>query len=828
MKTPAAALVGVLGLALVREATAQKDPLRWSYNDYGGIGLLQTRTARMADDGRLSFGYVHVAPHQNFHLTFQALPWLEATFRYDIFEREASGDDLYDRSFDTKIRLLKETRQFPEFSVGLQDVLGTGVASGEYLVASKRYYDFDFSLGLGWGRLGSQGDLGNPLKAFGSKFATRSAETGEGGRLRLGDLFSGRDTALFGGVEYITPVDGLRLKLEFTGDAFLKEEAADPAFTHGSRVNLGADYRPAPWISFGAAYEQGEVFMLRTTLSMNAKHTRAMPKKKARSPVLPRRAAARRLEKARMVVANRASRAETPSFFERLMRAGLDIIEIRRTGPDTEILLVPDGTSDQLPRARDVVDKAAARSARSAGPIQVALASEAPDAARVPITPAPTGTTTDRGADEGAVPRPHPKPAMQAEAAAAQPAPSRRTALAMLLRKDLKTVGLDLQALALDPRKVVVHFENKRYRDPALAIGRGIRVIANALPHAVEEIALVLWSRGVETARLSFLRKDLENALAGTGSPQEVWHNVQAAPTTGRVAGGADSLEATRPAFTWSINPTLRQGLFDPDAPYLYQVLAEAGASLRPVRGLDFSGAIGFGLFDNFDRSTRRSDSVLPHVRSDAVDYIKQSRSGGITRLQANYMWNAAPDFFARVTGGYLEWMFGGVSAEILYRPQNVRWAVGMDLHHVRQRKFDQRFGFRDYEVTTGHANLHYDIPFHNYIANLSVGRYLARDWGATFELVRRFNSGMRVGGFFTLTDVPFEKFGEGSFDKGIYLSIPLDIFFTRHTRRRGTYVIRPLTRDGGQRLASKPRLYDVTGAGRLEDIARNWPGFLK
>ena len=39
----------------------------------------------------------------------------------------------------------------------------------------------------------------------------------------------------------------------------------------------------------------------------------------------------------------------------------------------------------------------------------------------------------------------------------------------------------------------------------------------------------------------------------------------------------------------------------------------------------------------------------------------------------------------------------------------------------------------------------------------------------------REFGSGWEIGGYATLTDVPFETFGEGSFDKAIYLSIPID-----------------------------------------------------
>ena len=44
----------------------------------------------------------------------------------------------------------------------------------------------------------------------------------------------------------------------------------------------------------------------------------------------------------------------------------------------------------------------------------------------------------------------------------------------------------------------------------------------------------------------------------------------------------------------------------------------------------------------------------------------------------------------------------------------------------------------------------------------VDAGRYLAGDWGATFALDREFDNGWKVGAYFTLTDMPFDEFGEG------------------------------------------------------------------
>ena len=55
------------------------------------------------------------------------------------------------------------------------------------------------------------------------------------------------------------------------------------------------------------------------------------------------------------------------------------------------------------------------------------------------------------------------------------------------------------------------------------------------------------------------------------------------------------------------------------------------------------------------------------------------------------------------------------------------------------------------------------------------------------------------------------KKYGEGSFDKGIYLSVPLDLLLTWSHPTRATLLYQPLVRDGGARLNRLYDLYDMT-----------------
>lgn len=100
---------------------------------------------------------------------------------------------------------------------------GTRLFSSEYLVANKRLGDFDWSMDLGWGYLGSRGNITNPTSIlFGKKYNNRQNEVDQGGQLSTGAYFRG-DTALFGGVQYNTPFNEWLFKLEYDGNNYLQE-----------------------------------------------------------------------------------------------------------------------------------------------------------------------------------------------------------------------------------------------------------------------------------------------------------------------------------------------------------------------------------------------------------------------------------------------------------------------------------------------------------------------------------------------------------------------------------------------------------------------------
>ena len=145
------------------------------------------------DEGNLKLHLVNSEPLNSLFIIANPFNWMEVSLRYSDINtakysefKSFSGDQTFkDKSFNLKVRLIEETDEFPELSLGFRDFIGTGRFSSEYIVSSKRIGDFDFTVGLGWGHLSSPDGITNPFVDIDNRFNNRSFEHGKGGNLEL-------------------------------------------------------------------------------------------------------------------------------------------------------------------------------------------------------------------------------------------------------------------------------------------------------------------------------------------------------------------------------------------------------------------------------------------------------------------------------------------------------------------------------------------------------------------------------------------------------------------------------------------------------------------
>ena len=100
--------------------------------------------------------------------------------------------------------------------------------------------------------------------------------------------------------------------------------------------------------------------------------------------------------------------------------------------------------------------------------------------------------------------------------------------------------------------------------------------------------------------------------------------------------------------------------------------------------------------------------------------------------------------------------------------------------------------------------------------------KVLAKDSGINIDFSRRFKW-LKNGRFFALTDISKEEFGEGSFDKGFYFHIPLEIFLGNYSTRNYENGIRPITRDGAAMLNNAQWLWGLTDRAQAVNFDRDW-----
>lgn len=281
-------------------------------------------------------------------------------------------------------------------------------------------------------------------------------------------------------------------------------------------------------------------------------------------------------------------------------------------------------------------------------------------------------------------------------------------------------------------------------------------------------------------------------------------------PPAHSLAPGRPLLTNAAPLYSLTPGIHLNQTLGGPDAFVLYQLNLKLNGQLALPGDVQLKGSLNAGLVNNYDRFKYTAPSDLPRVRTYMREYLTTSRLT-VPNLYLSRVQRLSTHWTSAVYGGYLESMFAGVGGEVLYRQPGSRWAAGVDINQVKQRDFAQNFSLRDYKATTGHASLYWQTPWQNVNMALSMGQYLAQDRGATLSMSRTFDNGVTMGAFATKTNVSAAQFGEGSFNKGVFWSIPFDAFMTSSSRQVAYFNWVPLTRDGGAILNRPVQLMNET-----------------
>jgi hypothetical protein len=681
-----------------------------SQSDFGGTGLLQMPSARMAGEGEFHLNGFFVDEYYRYSASIQLFTWLESTIRYtDVTTRLYSSDSSFsndqsykDKGIDAKVRLLQESYWLPETSVGIRDFGGTGLFDGEFIMGSKRFGSVDVSLGIGWGYLATRGGISNPLCSLDSSYCDRNEGVTDGvGEVEFSRLFTG-DATIIGGIEYQTPFAPLSLKLEYDGNDYADDYAGTLA--QETPFNIGMVYRLGEWGDLHFGYERGNQLSVGFSFKTNFN-------------------------------------VYNPSWND-----------------------VP----EPVYKAR-------------------ALADDATD-----------------------------WPGVAAELAS--------------------SAGYSSPAVYQTGSTVTLVAQQSKYRNRDEALSRASAILASAIPSDVSELRIVERGSGVALAQSSVDLSQFERFARAEGvniAFEDALSHESPSMDADLPSDERELIYEHREPYAYGISPGLIQSFGGSESFYLYSVGLYGNASAWLAKHLQATASVYLNLYDNYDEF----NYIIPpdgtdtlRVRTLVRDYLDETLR--LTNLQLTWLERLDDNLYGQMYGGYLESMFGGVGGELLYRPFNRYWAVGADLNWVKQRDPNSAFGFFSQESqysevddayyrvavsqVVGNMALYYQPQwsfFQNSLIKVSVGQYLAGDKGLTLDFSKQFNSGVIVGAYATKTDMSSDEYGEGSYTKGFYISIPFDVVTVKPSTSRAMVSWQPLTRDGGQQLSRKSKLYEVTDA---------------
>tara|TARA_R110002124_G_scaffold129483_1_gene290790 strand:+ start:87287 stop:89407 length:2121 start_codon:yes stop_codon:yes gene_type:complete len=256
---------------------------------YGQAGTLTTPNARHFKAGTFGLHIATLDPYIHYALGLEVFDGLHAQLRQSA-EISSAQDDA-DRLFpgvDFKLRLAHESLYRPEISIGLTSAIGHKRMAGEYIAASKRRGNFDFTAGIGWGRYGTAAHFDNPLNAFGQHFNTDrdlNGETANGPE----NWFTGKNIGFFGSAVWYSPIRGLSLSADYGADRYSIEQEVITGYESPAAWSVGLSYNPVSWAHFGLGLNGTNKIMGQMQFSAPIQNLAVRPSKRDGRPSIPNR-----------------------------------------------------------------------------------------------------------------------------------------------------------------------------------------------------------------------------------------------------------------------------------------------------------------------------------------------------------------------------------------------------------------------------------------------------------------------------------------------------------------------------------------------------------
>jgi hypothetical protein len=248
-------------IALPTAASGGDEPFIGPSN-WGATGLMEIPTARVIKEDTVRVGAGQVYPYRYYYGALGLFKGLEIDGKVTEIIGVKSGlgssyGDYKDKSIDLKYQFLPEGMYLPALSLGIRDPTGNRLYTGQYLVASKQIYPFDFTLGFGDGRFGKKPLIVPSTEFFGAEIFNHPRTWAS-------------ESQPFWGIQF-SPSAKYSFMMEYSPIRY-NLQTSDPAqpkyFTRPVplQYNFGFRWRPLTWTEIDLTYQRGNEIGLNVSM----------------------------------------------------------------------------------------------------------------------------------------------------------------------------------------------------------------------------------------------------------------------------------------------------------------------------------------------------------------------------------------------------------------------------------------------------------------------------------------------------------------------------------------------------------------------------------
>ncbi len=216
-------------------------------------------------ENRFRAGAGQVSPYRYYYIALSPAKGLEIDGRITEITGvpglpgSPSYGDYKDKAVDVKYRFLEEGMFTPALAVGIMDPQGTRIYTGQYIVASKQIYPFDFTLGFGNGRFGKR-PLPAQTEGLGAEMFTNPK-----GWLKDGQPFAGVQLAISDKYAFMLEYNPIKYDRQ-TNDPAQAKYFTGPV---SSRFNYGIRWKPFHLTEIDASFQRGDTFGISLSMAFD-------------------------------------------------------------------------------------------------------------------------------------------------------------------------------------------------------------------------------------------------------------------------------------------------------------------------------------------------------------------------------------------------------------------------------------------------------------------------------------------------------------------------------------------------------------------------------